>query len=122
MTRLGFDPRTLSVLRIRDNQLHHPADVEVTSLMGYLKVVRYCGDFLGKRAVRSRSGGTLTHHQHFVYFKTNINICWRDKVFIHQMLKFKWRLSQTDRSVASAVRMAFKSDVVRSTRYRNNQR
>ncbi len=25
MTRLGFDPRTLSVLRIRDNQLHHPA-------------------------------------------------------------------------------------------------
>ena len=27
MTRLGFDPRTLSVLRIRDNQLHHPASV-----------------------------------------------------------------------------------------------
>ena len=25
VTRLGFDPRTLSVLRIRDNQLHHPA-------------------------------------------------------------------------------------------------
>ena len=27
MTRLGFDPRTLSVLRIRDIQLHHPAGV-----------------------------------------------------------------------------------------------
>ena len=25
MTRLGLDPRTLSVLTIRDNQLHHPA-------------------------------------------------------------------------------------------------
>ena len=27
MTRLGLDPRTLSVLTIRDNQLHHPADL-----------------------------------------------------------------------------------------------
>ena len=26
MTRLGLDPRTLSVLTIRDNQLHHPAN------------------------------------------------------------------------------------------------
>ena len=25
LTRLGLDPRTLSVLTIRDNQLHHPA-------------------------------------------------------------------------------------------------
>ena len=27
MTRLGLDPRTLSVLTIRDNQLHHPANL-----------------------------------------------------------------------------------------------
>ena len=32
MTRLGFDPRTLSVLRIRDNQLHHPADFNIFGL------------------------------------------------------------------------------------------
>ena len=29
MTRLGFDPRTFSVLTKRDNQLHHPAFVFV---------------------------------------------------------------------------------------------
>lgn len=65
MTRLGLEPRTSSVLRRRDNQLHHQAIVlseRNLLLLNYISLYPCCGESLLKffTIIKDQSGLKLS--------------------------------------------------------------